>query len=1688
LKKIFILFSFLITFWSTPATTFSQCPLLQGSDLVFSDDPYWIFCGGTDYFLTLQTNMFVGDYTVDWGDGSPIESGSGFDIGDISVNHLYAATIDTFIVIFIPDQTTFPGCQVNGVVVMEERTTAEIGIPAGVDLSICVPGSFSYVNNSNQTSMKPISETTIFTWDYGDGSPFEDFDYTNAGQTVSHDYLPDHAGCGVFVELSAENYCGVTTSLFGPINTWDKDSADVTPSATVLCFPDNTFTFSNTTQMNCQPDNSAQRFEYWNFGDYWGLGYDSIIDWTPWPPPGAYTLSFPGPGSYTVMLLDSSFCGIDTTFETVTIKVPPVVTLTVNPDTICAGFQALFNGVALPPNFPDTYSWNFDDGNGWQGLGPGLQSYTYNTAGDYIIQFVGTVSTASSGCTDTTTVELNVQSSPFADFFVSDNDGCDSLNVTFTDNSVGGINYSWSFGNGNTSTLQNPPPQFYPVPGAYTVALLVTSANGCINSQIKTINVWESPKANFSADNVCQGGLSDFTDLSTFPSNDTLIAWAWDFGDGNTSTLQNPSNVYINSGIYNVQLTSFTAHCSNTISIAITVDPKPVINFASNPDAGCTTLNVSFDNTTTGAVDYSWDFGDGFTSNLEDPTHGFLNLGLTDTIFLVQLIAETAFGCADTAYDQITVFPGSLSDFSVGPVPDCAPADVSFTNNSINGFSYEWDFGDGTPISNLSDPVHTFNNTSLFIENYSVRFVVFSTNGCSDTSFQTVSINPQLILSLVANPDSGCSPLLVNFPQSATDGAVAWFWDFGDGTNSNQQSPSHTYVNVTTNALTFNVSLSAMNAFGCTDTLESTIIVHPNPTAQLVATPAFGCAPLDVEFENTSVGGINFIWNYNDGTQNDTTTNSLVQHTYENNTQVSEFYNTALIAFSDMGCTDTAYQQIQVYPKVVADYSPVPDGCSPLNGVFINQSVGANQFEWDFGDGSNTQTTINAQHTFNNLSYLNDTTFTVTLFAISTFNCRDTVQNNLIIHPKPLSQFALNDSAGCSPLSVNLENQSIGGVFFNWVYGDLTPNSNTGDSIHNHLYFNNGGVNIVYQTSLETETNFGCTDTSYHNIFVSTQVNSAIIAIDEACSPAPVQFTNNSTGANNFIWDFGDGTIDLNINPLHIYVNNSLSDTTFIVSLIANGFACSDTSYHPITIHPQPQVAFLIDTVLNCYPVDVQLHDLTTGATDFNWDYGDGQTSTNDLEFHTVTYTNTTPAPITYDIVLVASNLFGCSGTFTQPFTVLPELNLNISFDTLGCNPHTIEVDNNTIGALFYFWEFGDGFIDNAIAPVHTYTNFIQGDSIYHLTYIARGYAGCADTIYQDVYVFQVPEAQFTANPVTQTFPNATVNITDLSNAGNVNYTWNLGDSTFSNDPNLTEHTYSTWGNYTISLLLENEGCNSEFEQPVVVLPPIPIADFIGSGTGCTPLTISFTNTSLYANTYLWDFGDGGQSNLENPTYVYFDEGVFNVSLTAFGPGGQSTVIHIDSVEAFPQSFALFTASTDLVFIPNDPVTFFNLSENENTYQWEFGDETTSTDENPVHFYTEEGTFTVTLTVNNQYNCPDTYSIENVVTAEASGEIIFPNAFTPNPNGSNGGAYNPNDPSENLNDVFHPIFSGIENYQLWIYNRWGEIIFKSNDILIGWDGYFKGRLSEQDVYVWKVKATTAHGSVINEAGDVTLIR
>ena len=1336
--RFLILFGFLLFLGSKQLS--AQCPQFFDFQGNLTNTPQFVSCDGNSYTLNLIPDLNIGNYTIDWGDGSPVTTGNGWLV-NTAISYTYPTAIANYTVtITLPDVP----CVVIGTVVMEEPSNASIQIPFGGLTSTCAPGSLDFTNSSTDTS-----PNTVFTWDFGDGSPILTFNSTNAGQTMTHTYLQGTVNCQTQVILTAENVCntiqgGQSTATFGPIRIWDIDDAAITASAIFLCYPDTVVTLQNTTNRNCLAQgNIAQRYEYWNLGDYWGLGYDSILNWNAWPPALPFNLAYPGIGSYTSMLVDSSFCGLDTTFITIQIVPPPTAGLTISKDTICEGEIVSFNN--LSAGGANTYSWNFGDGTGWINSGGGSVNHTYNFTGDYMIQLAAFIAGGTASCTDTATILIHVLPSPTSNFNFDNNNGCDSMTVNFTNfSSANSVTWTWDFGNGNSSNLQNPPQQFYPTPGAYTVILDVSSINGCVNTLTQVIDVFQSPVPAFTPTSVCMNEIASFTDLSTSSAGDPIINWSWDFGDGNSASQQNPTHIYTTAGPVSVILDVNTANCSASDTVIVTVENAPVAAFSPSVTSGCSPLTVNFSNTSSAnAVSFYWNFGNGDTSTVSNPNYIYINNSGLDTTFNVMMIAQTLFGCVDTTYQSITVFPNPIAAFTNDAILDCAPLIVNFTNTSIGGVSYLWDFGDGSPTETTLDPTHTYNNLTQFIDNNLVTLIVTSLNGCTDTIIDSVLVFPEPQFGFSTNPDSGCSPLPVIFPSVI--GAVQYLWNFGDGGTSVGPTPSHTYVNSTTNNVTYTIQLIATSPFGCVDTTYGDVLIFPNPTAQFAIDSIVGCHPLPVNFTNSSTGGSLFHWNMGDGTTFDTLVSNF-GHTFLNATGIQQSYQIELVAETTKGCKDTTTQNVIVYPDVTADFNSDTASCSPFNVNFINASVGAVNFSWDFGDGS--------------------------------------------------------------PM-------------------DMTPS------------------------------------------------------------------------------------------PTHQYVNNGVTDIVYTSTLII-------------------QSAF-----------------------------------------------------------------------------------------------------------------------------------------------------GCFDTIQKNITVYATPQASFIPTPLTQLFPSTTVSVNNTTPIGAWNYAWNFGDTTFSNSQNPPPHVYNSWGIYDITLIVSSANCIDSITQTIVIDAPPPIAVFTGPAQGCRPLEVQFVNNSQYADTYLWNFGDGATSTQQSPNYTYYNSGVYTVSLTVFGPGGQDTQIQQQIIEVYQLPNAFFTINPSVVFIPAEPVLFFNLSTFANSYFWDFGDGNTSTDLNPEHFYSQLGVYDITLIATTPNNCIDTFILQSAVEAKSEGGISIPNAFSPNPNGGNGGFYSPTDTD---NDVFHPIIIGAEEYELNIFNKWGELLFISTDQNIGWDGYYREELSKQDVYVYKIKVKYIDGRTESFVGDLTLLR
>ena len=291
-----------------------------------------------------------------------------------------------------------------------------------------------------------------------------------------------------------------------------------------------------------------------------------------------------------------------------------------------------------------------------------------------------------------------------SDFSASTTEGCSPLVVCFTDLSTGNpTSWLWDFGNGNQSPDRNPC-AIYIVPGTYTVSLTVSKSGSSDTKTVTNlITVFQDPTANFSASDTlgCSPKTITFTDLST-PGDAAIVSWNWDFGDGNTSTQQNPIANYTNPGCYRVVLFIQDANgCTHEYSVddLICILPAPTADFEAVPNFSCTyPADITFTNLSSGGsgVTYLWDFGDSQTSAQENPTHTYTSAGS----YTVELTITDAAGCSNTKTRADYLLIGALApDFSASPTSGCGNVNVNFTDQTPAGANitdWYWDFGDGS--------------------------------------------------------------------------------------------------------------------------------------------------------------------------------------------------------------------------------------------------------------------------------------------------------------------------------------------------------------------------------------------------------------------------------------------------------------------------------------------------------------------------------------------------------------------------------------------------------------------------------------------------------------------------------------------------------------------------------------------------------------------------------------------------------------------------------------------------------------------------------------------------------------------------------------------------------------------------------------------------------------------------------
>jgi PKD repeat protein len=792
-------------------------------------------------------------------------------------------------------------------------------------------------------------------------------------------------------------------------------------------------------------------------GWYTGLGITDTVN-------GIFSPSSLIAGNYIItyhyQLPNTDCIGLDTFIVYVHPLPIPVISIT---DSICIHVPVVFNNLSSGAS---SYIWYVSDSTMYTDVNP---VHTFQDTGLFTVTLVAI---SEFGCIDSTSTQVYVSGPPVAGFTLDPTMGCAILPVNFNNTSTGFAfaQYFWDFGYNNiTSTLVQPNTVNYGQglsDTTYFITLVVTNHCGT-DFYSDSVIVFPQPTAvmDISKDLGCTPLNVEFNNLS-YGLPDSFV-WYINGILYSTDSIP-PARIFTADSTinvtYSIQLVVLNECGADTTTRLIIVKPNDVrAFFSADQYMGCEPLTINFVNSTSpdSLITYNWYFGDGETSQEEDPVHTFYSTGDTITVYTVTLVANNGCGSDDISI-EFEVYPEPDVSFSAVDIT-CAEDTVVFTNNSIDVVGSVWNFGDGTAEVTATNASHVFQSPGT----YTVLLTAFAaTTGCPSTFSKSIVVRGIPQPELTASPLFGCPPLKVNITNLTTD-ADYYIWDFGDGQTSVGANPGmHTYYE----SGTFQIMLTASDIYGCdNDTVFSSILVYPVPIADFEIVQDQPCGlPQSICLNNLTTGAFGFNWNYTTGTSVD---NSPCI-SYNN----AGTYPISLIAQNQFLCADTVAKNFTAYGVPIADFS-VSDtsGCEDFGVQFTNLSQNAEYVKWIFHNGIDT--TRNPSRIYPDTGY-----YGVTLIAWNGSGCGDTLSIDSLLHvyPSPMAGITFDILDAELPTTYQFyDSSSLDVTGFYWNFGD-GYDSEQMDPKHRFLSSYDKTIFHIVANM------YGCKDTAYVNIDLDT--------------------------------------------------------------------------------------------------------------------------------------------------------------------------------------------------------------------------------------------------------------------------------------------------------------------------------------------------------------------------------------------------------------------------------------------------------------------------------------------------------------------------------------------------------------------------------------------------------------------------
>ena len=1054
-----------------------------------------------------------------------------------------------------------------------------------------------------------------------------------------------------------------------------------------------------------------------------------------------------------------------------------------------------------------------------------------------------------------------------------------------------------------------------------------------------TIIVDAKPVADYSFSPGCEGETTFFTDLSTIDASSSIVSWQWDMNDGSSLIgLVDPSHVFADTGSYDVELiVTSTEGCTDTSIQTVDVGPIPTASFTvSNACEGNITSFVNTSTIDDGTLTYVWDFGDGNTSTDEDPDHTYS----VDGTYTVTLTATSDNGCEDATTASVEVFDSPTALFTAST--ECFGGATEFTNLSTGTgtLAYSWDFGDSSPLSSDANPTYTYATVGSF----TAVLTVTNSNLCVSTHTVTVTVNE------LPTVDFSFSDVCEGTPATFTNSSSAgtYSWDFDNGNSSTLTSPSQTYAT----AGTYDVALTVTDANFCINSGTQQIEIFDLPDFTLTTSDVLCFGEATGSITVNPQGTPTFPWDFsiNNGTpQVNDTFIGLAEGSYDvtvtdNNGceftvsgavgQPSDTLGIDVISLVDILCNGEFTGEINVEGTGgTSPYSYSINAQTPQLSGMFS-GLDADAYDISIIDGNNC---------------IFDTT--ITLIEPDTLVLGLVTAENLLCNGDNSGSISVVGTGGAGAYEYNLD----GGTY-------QADGAFTGLAAADYIV----GVRDAN----------GCEDTLQITLTEPGILMLSLLNSEDA----------NCFGESNGLIEVGaaSGT------PGYQY---SIDGVSFVGSGLFEGLSAG--TYTATVQDANGCVDELTETIF-----EPSLLTIETNSTPVSC-FGE---TTGEIE---IIAAGGTPGPVLgYAFSIDAGNSFDQNGgTFSD---LSSGTYLAVVADTNGCTASEGVIISQPSAAFNLTADITDALcldsasgsvllIGNGGTPTYTYSddnvsfvtgNIFDGFAAGDYTLYAQDVNGCSDSI-----EFNVGEPATSVNITNILLNNpacpneASGTATVQVNGGTPGYTYSgNGGNTFQSSQILTGF---NGGNHLV-VVQDANGCEA---SEVISMTSPSIFDFTIDtiiGVDCEGDFGGEISVTAIGGTPSYNYTLNGGGIQTNGTYTNLTDGTYTIAIMDVNGCMFSEAFTVPAAQAQPVAAFNFNFS-------GTAVLFNNNSMNGDSYLWEFGNDSTSTEESPVYVYEEDGDYTVTLTVSNECGSSTISKLVSTTSVGINdGEVVSFSLF-PNP-------------------------------------------------------------------------------------------